>query len=394
MSTKKPVKTKSGIHQFLVSTSAVQDSNGASSGGAQSENEREAPFTEYRMYVINRAGTGEASYLLLKENFSTILSYRVHTEKWRQTQGLQDFSVLVLGNYIYVLGGYHKVQRVCLDRVMRYEPRSDQWSECRNMLVARCKFGVCVLSKKIFVCGGQRSDGKQTGSCEMYDPETDTWTKCGMLLAPRSDTACAAYGQEVLCAGGCHNGKVHNNLWVYEQHTWQEIDRHYPHVLPYSLQKCAVAAVKNTLYFIGGSSSKDSHIEDGSGEKVAVTLLQTERRMFSYTTQISAGEARNKGSQLDLISPWNLKLPPMIHGRQNAGAVTIGQKIHVVGGTSVETGDPVIKSEHFDLIRGTWHEDFVLKNCDVSNVSCLLVEVPKIPFKDRRIMQRLKWVMW
>ncbi|XP_059155491.1 kelch-like protein 40b [Physella acuta] len=134
---------------------------------------------ERRLYVVSRTGSGEVSYLLLTENFSAIVSYRVHIEKWQQTYGVADFGVVALGKSIYILGGFDKVQGRCLTRVVRYNPCTDEWFECRSMSVARCKFGVCVVKGRIFVCGGETDDGKVTGSCEIYDPETNLWSKCG-----------------------------------------------------------------------------------------------------------------------------------------------------------------------------------------------------------------------
>ncbi|GFR59644.1 kelch-like protein 9 [Elysia marginata] len=278
---------------------------------------------------------------------------------------------------------------------------------------------------------GERSDGKVTASSEVYDPATDTWNKCGMLLAPRANCACAGYGRELLCAGGFHGGAAHNNLWIYEHHRWQEMDEDYPHRLPYNLDKCAIATVANTFFFIGGvstiesksKSEKDKNKTEGSSSifhgtsrgnnnqnfnnnnnntlKVPAASkspergqkkvrFQTQRKVFSYTTQISAGEKIRHGQQPDLISPWNFKLPPMIHARHSAGAVAVGHKIHVVGGTSVETGQMVQVSETFDLLKGIWEEDFTLRKCDVSNVCCVLLEVPKIPPSDRLNKYRLR----
>ena len=78
---------KSGARNFLVATSApstytplsdVTDASGSSydDGTAENGSTREFPVTEQRLYVINRSGTGEASYLLLTEDARRILSYR------------------------------------------------------------------------------------------------------------------------------------------------------------------------------------------------------------------------------------------------------------------------------------------------------------------------------
>lgn len=434
---------------FFVATSAPStytplsdftDASGSSydDGPAENGTNREFPVTEQRLYVINRAGTGEASYLLLTQDARRILSYRVHTERWRVTEGVMNFGAVVVGTHIYIMGGFHKGMALCINRVFKYDACEGDWTECSSMVQARAKFGACVVDGKIFVCGGERSDGKITASCEVYDPTTDSWSKCGMLLAPRANCACVGYGRELLCAGGFYGGTAHNNLWIYEHHKWHEMDEDYPHRLPYNLDKCAIATVGNTFFFIGGvtpieSKSKSENDRHKSGPhgnifnsnssssnnnnnnntdnsknnslKVPAASkgpershkkvrFQTQRKVFSYSTQISAGEKIRHGQQPDLISPWNFKLPPLIHPRHSAGAVTIGHRIHVVGGTSVETGQMVQVSETFDLLKGMWEEDFTLRKCDVSNVCCVLLEVPKIPPSERMNKYRLRWVMW
>lgn len=61
--------------------------------------------------------------------------------------------------------------------------------------------------------GGEKSDGRVTGSCEVYDPEADSWSKAGMLPQPRANPACASHRRELYCAGGYFGNTSHNNLW-------------------------------------------------------------------------------------------------------------------------------------------------------------------------------------
>ncbi|KAI8738716.1 kelch protein 8 [Biomphalaria glabrata] len=349
------------------------------------------PFTENRLYVINKSGTGDVCYLLVKEKFSAILSYHVHTERWAKTVNLSDFGVVALGKFVYVIGGFHKLRNTCVNKVRRFDPAEVTWSHCANLLTARCKFGVCTFRGKIFVCGGEK-DGKITSGCEMYDPEADIWTKCEKLIQPRSSPACTALGDVIVCAGGYFNGQIHDNFWIYDRNRWQELGSHSPIKLPYCLQKCAVTLAGDTpgLFFVGGASSKVQKGMDNSGEETPVNMAYTERRIFSSNADVTV-----KGQQFNSFSMWNTAFPPMFCARHNAGAVAIGQNIHVIGGTTVETGDHVTVAERFDLNRGEWTKDFTLKNCDVSNVSCLLMEVSKTPMSERKMMQqRLKWIMW
>ena len=109
----------SGLTTPLSDVTVVTDATTSSNHHREDQNEAEPPRTEQRLYVINRAGTGEASYLLLAGDHSAIASYRVHTETWRHTYDVTDFGVVALGKSLYVIGGFHKGKKTCLNRVLR-----------------------------------------------------------------------------------------------------------------------------------------------------------------------------------------------------------------------------------------------------------------------------------
>ncbi|KAK7094810.1 kelch-like protein 5 [Littorina saxatilis] len=343
---------------------------------------------EQRLYVINRAGTGEASYLQVSPDRQHIVSYRLRTEVWRPIVDLTNFGIAVIDNHLYIIGGFDRRHARHHNRVVRFDPSEGTWSTCASMKIARAKFGVCTSGKKIYVCGGEKSDGRVTGSCEVYDPESDEWSKAGMLPQPRANLVCAAHRKELYCAGGYNGNTSHKNLWMYEQYRWGEVDEHYPHVLPACMDRCAVTVHDNTIYFIGGVVAKQK-------DKEEKPKFITERRAFSYATCISAvGRTDNTSRASDLISPWNFKISPMNYARHSAGAVALGNKIYVVGGTSLETGQQVRIAERLDTRTGLWEEDFNFRKGDVSNVACTLLAVPKIPVSERKMAYRLKWVMW
>lgn len=101
-------------------TARSQDSNSSyDDGPAETGRHHEFPIMEHRMYVINRKGNGQASYLLLTEDASSILSYRVHIETWAPITDVMNFEVVALDQWIYILGGFDKTSASCLRRVIR-----------------------------------------------------------------------------------------------------------------------------------------------------------------------------------------------------------------------------------------------------------------------------------
>lgn len=74
---------------------------------------------QQRLYIINRAGTGEAQYILLNQKRTDIESYSVRFESWKVTKGISNFGVAVVNNVLYVIGGYDIKNCKHLHRVVR-----------------------------------------------------------------------------------------------------------------------------------------------------------------------------------------------------------------------------------------------------------------------------------
>lgn len=74
---------------------------------------------QQRLYIINRAGTGEAQYILLNQKRTDIESYSVRLETWKLTIGISNFGVTVVNNVLYVIGGYEIKRCKHLHRVVK-----------------------------------------------------------------------------------------------------------------------------------------------------------------------------------------------------------------------------------------------------------------------------------
>lgn len=346
------------------------------------------PIVQQRLYVINRTGSGEASYILLTHDRTEILTYQIKTDHWSATKGISNFGVAVYKNFLYVIGGFDISKCVCIKRVSRFDPLSGIWLEQTPLQTARQKFAVTVFEGKIFVIGGEGEDGMVLSSCEIYTPEVNTWQEGPPLISPRSNLSSVIFQNEIYCAGGCYGGKCHKSFWVYEDKKWRELDRDYPQRLPHSLDRFCFVSFGRNLYFIGGVSCK---IEKPSGKY----RFMTERRMHSYTTSVSAMSRTEHGTDIvgEMISPWGNQLPAMMYGRHSAGAAVIGDRIYVFGGSLMETGQAVRAVEYFSVSRGQWQEDFRFRKGDVSNVTCAILEVPN-KLEENNLNERLRWVLW
>lgn len=343
--------------------------------------------SQQRLYIISRSGSGEAQYVLLNDKRTEIESYGVKYETWKVIKNVSDFGVAVVDNVLYVIGGYDVINCRHLHRVLKYDPYDFSWRECSPLMKARAKFGVCVLDGKIYVCGGERSDGRVSCSCEIYDPETDRWAESGLLAAPRKNHCCTVFESDMYCAGGDFGTRSHDNLWIYENNHWEELDVDYPLSMPKCIDRFAMCSAGRKIYFIGGVSSKVT-----SGD----TKFTTERGIFSYSHNISAkrpSKSHLHGLQGDIISPWSTRYPSMVRPRMNCAAHVVGQKIYVFGGSHLETGQDVRVCECFDIEKGQWEDEFHFRKGDLTSVLTAVLEVPRRHDADK-IKYYLKWVMW
>lgn len=72
-----------------------------------------------RLYIINRAGSGEAHYVILTPDRSDILSYQVKTDHWKVIKDICNFGVAEVDNMLYIIGGYNQRTAKHLDRCFR-----------------------------------------------------------------------------------------------------------------------------------------------------------------------------------------------------------------------------------------------------------------------------------
>ena len=100
----------------------------------------------------------------------------------------KNFSVGVLTEsdgkqYMYAVGGIGgDGGSEILEKVERYDPASNTWTEVASMSKARYDFGVVVLkdpsdgNQYLYALGGSTYNSDQLGSVERYDPSADTWS--------------------------------------------------------------------------------------------------------------------------------------------------------------------------------------------------------------------------
>ncbi|KAM6145981.1 kelch-like protein 34 [Phoenicopterus ruber ruber] len=170
-------------------------------------------------------GGGTASEGLVTD----VVAFDVYNHKWRALTQVRDrvqnHSVCVVGNFLYVLGGEiesgapgdTKTEKILsvTNKVHRYDPRFNTWTQITGMLEKRCQFSCCVLGKDIFAIGGRGEDGSLHASVEVYDISRDRWTKARELPSKIHGHASAICKNTIYISGGKYSDPATTSKDVY-----------------------------------------------------------------------------------------------------------------------------------------------------------------------------------
>lgn len=129
-----------------------------------------------------------------------------------ENHALKGFSMVSIGEFIYVIGGRLCEKMVSADnrktrselevqrQVLRYNVCENKWFKCAPLIVPRVDFACAVIGGKIYVAGGKCQLCTATGmaSAEVYDPALDEWKSLPEMSTARHK-----------CVGVSWQGKFH-----------------------------------------------------------------------------------------------------------------------------------------------------------------------------------------
>ena len=137
-------------------------------------------------------------------------AYHPDTDTWRSVADLPDTlhhaNVAVVNDVLYVVGSLHGNSFAADGRVLAYDPRCDEWAEKSAMPAGRARgaSAVAVHRGRIFVFGGYRAGAVVDAS--FYDPVLDVWTPLPDLPAARDHMVAGTIGDAIVLAGGRSGG--------------------------------------------------------------------------------------------------------------------------------------------------------------------------------------------
>jgi len=183
-------------------------------------------------------------------------AYDPATDTWtrqaRKPHPVRNVGAAVLGNLIYVPGGYDAMDEATTT-VEVYDPQADTWSEVAPLPTPLFAYAIASVHDRLYVFGG--SNGvSYLDTVYVYNPTHNTWTTGAPMSEPRAFCAAAAVGERVYVIGG-YDGQSESDLCtVYDpskegsgEHPWTQRAS-----LGMGRGGLAAVAVEGHIYAIGG----------------------------------------------------------------------------------------------------------------------------------------------
>jgi N-acetylneuraminic acid mutarotase len=238
---------------------------------------------------------------------STVEVYNPSADRWEFVAPLpiavNHAVAAVVGDRLYVLGGHPPAGPEAVDNVFAYDPSSDTWAPRASMPTARGALSVAVADGKIYAAGG--SPTPRENDFAVYDPTADTWTMLPPMPTPRNHLAAGSLNGKVYVAGGRSDlSGITGVLEEYDPTTNAWTQRT---AMPTPRGGIAAASANGLLYVFGGEGNRSNP-----------------RGIFD---QVEAYDPTSDSWQ---------RLAPMGVPRHGISAATLGNRIYIPGGATVE----------------------------------------------------------
>jgi hypothetical protein len=173
-----------------------------------------APAMPCSRYGHRACAVGDAMYLLGGVEhtmaagsyvLSSVLRFDSRTQTWSEVAEMpaqcKYAGMCVVGNTIYIFGGGNAVN-VMAPTTYRYRTETNTWAILTPMPVADCGQGVCVVDGLIYVMGGNSSDNVALSSVHRFDPVANSWSEMAPMCVPRTSFGAFVLGGSIHVVGG------------------------------------------------------------------------------------------------------------------------------------------------------------------------------------------------
>jgi N-acetylneuraminic acid mutarotase len=273
---------------------------------------------------------------------------------------------VVLDGFLYVVGGalHHDPISLDIDRVDRYDPRTDTWSEVTHLPIPRSHTepGTFVDGGRLVVVGGRsRPNGiESVPDVTIYDPAEDRWVALPPLPEPMLAPVAAEIGDRLITGYGGSVGDHPSATAFWSTPLGEHWERWKP--MPVALGEVAAGIVGDRLFLIGDGSSATLAFDLARGlwEAPGARALRPYAGNH-HAAEVVAGKLYVLGGlgsgegKLQIYDPardtWSLG-PDLPFAAGSSASAAIGGAIYLAGG--IVAGRTTGRAARFDPVAGTW----------------------------------------
>jgi N-acetylneuraminic acid mutarotase len=154
------------------------------------------------MYVLGGVEEDEESD---EHTVNSVLKFDSRTQTWSEVAPVpaerDNAGACVLGSDIYIIGGRNDVMEKT-STAYRFSTETNEWVTLAAMPVAKSHYSVTVLDGLIYVLGGGDSDGIAMGSVHRFDPVANLWSGVAPMSVARSALGSFMLGGNIYAVGG------------------------------------------------------------------------------------------------------------------------------------------------------------------------------------------------
>lgn len=130
-------------------------------------------------------------------------------------KGLNAPTASIVGDKLYVVGGFVTVSNAPTRDVLVYDLRSRQWGEASQLPSARGGHAAVVLNEKIHVFGGGNSLSTLADHSQ-FDPVTNTWRDLAPLPRSEGSPAAVVVDGKIYVIGGRSGYSDFGDTYIYD----------------------------------------------------------------------------------------------------------------------------------------------------------------------------------
>ncbi|ABX05450.1 kelch repeat-containing protein [Herpetosiphon sp.] len=288
----------------------------------------------------------------------------------------------VVGDSLYVIGGFYTNQVEATDTVFAYNITTNQWRICANIPEAMTHAPVVADGHLIYVLGGYigNSPGGSTDHVWVYNTLTNAWSRGPDLPEDRGAAGATKLGREIHFFGGAHRRNLHLEEWDSNKHFVLNLDTQVWRTaapMPNARNHLGAATLNGYVYAIGGqylaAESTAAQVEvnrydpstdtwtrvadlpKGRGH-ITSSVFEVDGRIMVVGGSVNGGDYGLASADVMLYDPnddvW-MKLTSIPGVRKTPVAAAYGNKILVTTGGYVPNPEMWIGQleNHWELAR-------------------------------------------